>query len=79
MVVSSENFNVELEEWIGVQSWVNKAGMSTHRCGTPGFRMGVEEMRSHILTFWDLFVRKSIIHVHSAASIPKLLNLHTSL
>lgn len=66
-VVSSANLIMELEVWMGVQSWVNnvkRIRLSTQLCGVPVFRMSVEEMWLPFHTC-GLPVRKSMIYEHS--------------
>ncbi len=67
---------------MGVQSCVNRvkrAGLRTQHCGTPVFRVRVEEIYSPTLTFCGLFVRKSRIHEQSLVVKPRFLSLFTSL
>ncbi len=74
-VVSSANFTMVLEAWIEVQSCVKRvksAGLSTHPCGAPVFRMRADDVLSPILTTCGLLVRKSLIHKHNEVDRPNL-------
>lgn len=48
---------------------VKRGGLSTQPCGTPVIGIMVDDVRFPILTFWGLFVRKSLIHEHSKMPI----------
>src|SRR4029434_715838 len=81
-VVSSANFTMVLEPCTAVQSWVKREwrrGLSTQPCGTPVFRMRVEEVWFSTLTDWGLLDRKSSIQLQREVLIPRSLSFVISL
>lgn len=65
----------------GRQSWVKSTysgGLDTRPCGTPLFRVRVEDVCFPNLTFWGQLVMKSRVQLQTAVHRPLLWSLDTS-
>lgn len=68
--MSSANFTIVLEEWMGVQSCVNKvkrAGLRTQPCSAPVFMMRVDEVPYMHIPPPLLLPESAVLSVNGAA------------